>query len=123
LKNDLGFNKQLAWAGFGSLAFTALAQLPTLAAPGITLQGSFDGSKGTYPNAALTPAGNGLYYGTRFLGGAFDSGAIFAFDSGVPDANPVPGPLPLMGAAAAFGWSRRLLRRVQQVQPVFPIGR
>ena len=65
----------------------------------------------------------GLYYGTTFSGGADGLGAIFAFDSGVPDANPVPGPLPLMGAAAAFGWSRRLLRRVQQVQPVFPIGR
>jgi hypothetical protein len=28
----------------------------------------------------------------------------------------VPGPLPLMGAAAAFGWSRRLRRRVRQIQ-------
>ena len=26
---------------------------------------------------------------------------------------PVPGPLPLFGAGAAFGWSRRLRRRVQ----------
>lgn len=26
--------------------------------------------------------------------------------------NPVPGPLPLMGAAAAFGWSRKLRRRI-----------
>jgi hypothetical protein len=28
------------------------------------------------------------------------------------DASPVPGPLPLFGAAAAFGWSRRLRKRV-----------
>jgi hypothetical protein len=27
-------------------------------------------------------------------------------------AAPVPGPLPLFGAAAAFGWSRRLRRRI-----------
>lgn len=26
---------------------------------------------------------------------------------------PVPGPLPLFGAAAAFGWSRRLRRSIQ----------
>ncbi len=173
MKIDLGFNRQLAWAGFGSLAFTALAQLPTLAAPGITFQGSFDGSNGfflnaaltsagnglyygithqggannlgtifafdwatgsitlqgsfngsngAYPYAALTPAGNGLYYGTTAFGGANGNGAIFAFDSGVQAPNPVPGPLPLMGAAAAFGWCRRLRRRIHQVQPVFPIG-
>lgn len=29
-----------------------------------------------------------------------------------PPATPVPGPLPLLGAAAAFGWSRKLRRRV-----------
>ncbi len=29
-----------------------------------------------------------------------------------PPATPVPGPLPLFGAAAAFGWSRKLRRRV-----------
>jgi len=89
----------------------------------ITLQGSFDGSNGGAPKAALTPAGNGLYYGTTVFGGANNTGAIFAFESGVPDPNPVPGPLPLMGAGAAFGWSRRLRRRIQLVRPVFPIGR
>ena len=89
----------------------------------ISLQGSFDGSNGEAPKAALTPAGNGLYYGTTVFGGAYNTGAIFAFDSGVRDSNPVPGPLPLMGAGAAFGWSRRLRRRIQPVRPVFPIGR
>lgn len=28
-------------------------------------------------------------------------------------ATPVPGPLPLAGAAAAFGWTRRLRRRLR----------
>lgn len=32
--------------------------------------------------------------------------------SSLTPAASVPGPLPLMGAAAAFGWSRRLRRRV-----------
>ena len=89
----------------------------------ITLQDTFGGSDGAKPLAALTAAGNGIYYGTTVEGGANGDGAIFAFDSGVRDSNPVPGPLPLMGAGAAFGWSRRLRRRIQPVRPVFPIGR
>jgi len=88
----------------------------------ITLQDSFIGTNGAVPYAALTAAGNGIYYGTTSGGGALNSGSIFAFDSGVPDPNPVPGPLPLMGAGAAFGWSRRLRRRIQAVRPVFPVG-
>lgn len=31
------------------------------------------------------------------------------------DPDPVPGPLPLLGAASAFGWSRRLRRRAKSV--------
>jgi uncharacterized repeat protein (TIGR03803 family) len=89
----------------------------------ITLQGSFDGSNGADPFAALTAAGNGFYYGTTLSGGTNNYGTIYAFDSGVRDANPIPGPLPLMGAGAAFGWSRRLRRRIQPVRPLFPIGR
>jgi uncharacterized repeat protein (TIGR03803 family) len=89
----------------------------------ITLQDSFTGSNGSYPNAALTAAGNGIYYGTTQGGGANGMGSIFQFDSGVRNSNPVPGPLPLMGAGAAFGWSRRLRRRTRSVRPVFPIGR
>ena len=90
----------------------------------ITLLASFDGTNGSDPYgpyAALTAAGNGFFYGTTPNGGANNQGAIFAFDSGVRD--PVPGPLPLMGAGAAFGWSRRLRRRIQQVRPVFPMER
>jgi hypothetical protein len=29
-------------------------------------------------------------------------------------SNPVPGPLPVLGAGAAFGFSRRLRRRIQR---------
>ena len=90
----------------------------------INLLASFDGTNGSDPYgpyAALTAAGNGFFYGTTPIGGANNQGAIFAFDSGVRD--PVPGPLPLMGAGAAFGWSRRLRRRIRQVRPVVPMGR
>jgi len=30
-----------------------------------------------------------------------------------PPAQPVPGPLPLLGAASALAWSRRLRRRLR----------
>jgi uncharacterized repeat protein (TIGR03803 family) len=88
----------------------------------ITLKGSFDGANGAQPFAALTSAGNGKFYGTTAYGGVNGAGAIFEFDPGTNSA-PAPGPLPLLGAGAAFGWSRRLRRRIQPVRPVFPIGR
>lgn len=77
---------------------------------------SFDGSgNGMWPLAALTPAGNGKLYGTTFLGGANDLGGIFEFSDLDPTSvNPVPGPLPLLDMAAAYGWSRKLRRRIQQ---------
>jgi uncharacterized repeat protein (TIGR03803 family) len=87
----------------------------------ITLLASFDGSNGAEPYATLTAAGNGVYYGSTSKGGANDTGAIFEFDPNASSS--VPGPLPLMGAGAAYGWSRRLRRRIQAVRPVFPIGR
>ena len=71
-----------ALAGIGSLAVATLTPLPTVAAPGISLQGSFDGAiNGSGPYAALTAAGNGIYYGTTQNGGANGNGAIFKFDS------------------------------------------
>ena len=83
----------------------------------IILQASFDGSNGQNPTAALTAVGNGIFYGTTAIGGANNRGAIYAFDSGVRNPNPVPGPLPLVGIAAALGWSRPLRRRVAQANP------
>ena len=48
----------------------------------ISLKGSFtDTTNGAIPFAALTAAGNGLYYGTTYRGGANGQGAIYAFDS------------------------------------------
>lgn len=81
----------------------------------ITLLDSFTGVNGMNPNASLTAAGENLYFSTTFNGGAQDYGAIYAFNT---RATSVPGPLPFMGAGAAFGWSRQLRRRVRQAQSV-----
>ena len=81
---------------------------------GITVKASFDVLNGAQPAAALTSAGNGLFYGTTSFGGANNGGTIFEFSDPDPTPSPsVPGPLPLMGAAAACGWSRRLRRRIR----------
>jgi hypothetical protein len=92
----------------------SLNLIPTCGA--IIPKASFDGSgNGMWPLAALTPAGNGKLYGTTFLGGANDLGGIFEFSDLDPTSvNPVPGPLPLLDMAAAYGWSRKLRRRIQQ---------
>jgi hypothetical protein len=61
---------------------------------------------------------NGL--GNNTVRGVYaDSGSIYAatFGGGLSIApNPVPGPLPLLGAGAAFSWSRRLRRRLRATQ-------
>ena len=72
----------------------------------ITSLDSFTGANGAKPLDRLTAGAGGLYYGTTTLGGAENAGVIYSF-------NPVPGPLPLLGAGAALGWSRRLRRRMR----------
>lgn len=47
----------------------------------ITLLDSFTGTNGSVPFAALTPGGEGLYYGTTYSGGGQDLGSVFAFNS------------------------------------------
>lgn len=53
--------------------------------------------------------------------GTFDSGVFIASAAqrtpDAPNAASVPGPLPLLGAGTAFGWSRHLRRRVTKPQP------
>lgn len=48
--------------------------------------------------------------------GSLDSGVFLkggSITQTAPETDSVPGPLPLLGAAAAFGWSRRLRRRIR----------
>jgi ABC-type phosphate transport system substrate-binding protein len=67
---------------------------------------------------------NGL--GSNFMRGVYASGSsIYAATSGglsiaqLP-STPVPGPLPVAGAATAFGFSRKLRRRLRAAGTVSP---
>ena len=68
-------------------------------------------SSATFNNQTLTSLGfatTGLI-GTWSLTGTSETIQMFV---GNPPAAAVPGPLPLFGAGAAFGWSRRLRKRI-----------
>ena len=68
----------------------------------------------TFIGANVEPfPGNGV---SDYDFSGFNSGLVFArisdFNSNIAEVQHVPGPLPLLGAAAAFSWSRKLRRRV-----------
>jgi hypothetical protein len=50
--------------------------------------------------------------GTWTLAGTGDTINVVLGPPAAPQSTAVPGPLPLLGAAAAFGWTRRLRRRI-----------
>ena len=61
-----------------------------------------------------TPSGTNI--GSWYLGAdSRDASRIINVIVGAPPSSAVPGPLPLLGTAAAFGWSRRLRRRIDLV--------
>lgn len=47
----------------------------------ITLKASFDGTNGTNPSRSLIDLGDGLYYGTTWIGGSNNLGTLFTFNS------------------------------------------
>lgn len=64
---------------------------------------------GIWDNVALVPGLNIFSIKTTAYAPPFTSGGAFAYFSPVT----VPGPLPLLGAMAAFGYSRRLRAKVK----------
>lgn len=82
---------------------------------------------GLYAEAFLAQTANaGAYYTVakvQGLTGQPDSTVISGEPGGEPPIDPetqVPGPLPILGAASAWAFSRRLRRRVQVGQSVLP---
>ena len=86
---------------FGSLGLAGVAT-GYVSGNSIFSSATFNGQ--TLAGLGLTTPG---LLGTWSLVGGSDSIRVIL---GAPA--PVPGPLPLLGAAAAFGWSRRLRRRI-----------
>lgn len=86
---------------FGKLGFAGVAT-GYVSGNSIFSSATFNGQ--TLAGLGLTTPG---LLGTWSLVGGSDSIQVIL---GAPA--PVPGPLPLLGAAAAFGWSRRMRRRI-----------
>ncbi len=72
----------------------------------IVSSATFNGQ--TLAGLGFTPSLSGLI-GTWTLDGTSESIQVIL---GAPEPEVVPGPLPLFGAAAAFGWSRKLRKRI-----------
>lgn len=97
----------------GTPTATGTSQLPTVTGG---TQIGFEtvglGRLFTYVGSASLTAGTAKVYLVVKDKGLF-TGVIIS-----EEAKLVPAPLPLLGAGAAFGWSRRLRRRVRGVQQV-----
>jgi hypothetical protein len=52
--------------------------------------------------------------GSWTLTGTSETITLCVANPGTPCGTPVPGPLPLLGASVAFGWTRQLRRRISQ---------
>ncbi len=70
-------------------------------------------------NEIFTITGTGGGRGTSSTE-ALLSGLVVRTLADAPASSNVPGPLPLLGAMAAFGWSRRLRSRLSHADPVVP---
>jgi hypothetical protein len=74
-----------------------------------------------FSNGSISPT---IDVGNLPSGYALIPGTLIAFKASVndlggytPPATPVPGPLPLAGALAGLGWSRRLRQRLAGLRP------
>jgi hypothetical protein len=68
----------------------------------------WDDTLSTSGFGSISPVRNRSDDGGSTWGTGFSTFAILKIE-----ADPVPGPLPVLGASAAFGWSRRLRRRLK----------
>jgi hypothetical protein len=78
--------------------------LPAAYASGSSFFGTSTFSNQTFASLGLTP---GTYDWVWGSGATSDSYRLI-----ISNSSDVPGPMPLFGAGAAFGWSRKLRRRI-----------
>jgi hypothetical protein len=97
-------------ASFNGIIFTSLDSLGLASAsvdPGTTMVG-FDNSRVSFNDNQILINWNGLSYNTGTT-------VKVNFTS-----IPAPGPLPVLGAAAAFGFSRKLRKRIKATRTTVP---
>ena len=113
------------FSGSGTTSFTLVANPVALAGGPVGTLITFSpssktGSQGNvWPAAAITSwnfTTDTGYTGSMnfsFLSqGTTSTQFSWSAQSSINDPNPVPGPLPILGAGSAFAWSRRLRKRV-----------
>lgn len=107
---------QMPWFGSQGLANQFAQAVGTqLGTPNFNLFSPFY----AYQAVSNSVTGSWLNSGGLNQGGAgFTDSRTYAIATALPSgsASSVPGPLPLFGAAAAFGWSRRLRLRITVTQ-------
>jgi hypothetical protein len=95
-----------------SILTTSLASSGLPLAPTLTLTGT--SSTTTNQNASFNPSLSTLTFTQNFSINALGADETFQITGTFrAKANPVPGPLPLLGAATAFGLSRKLRSRIR----------
>ncbi len=117
LRVGLG-NPLLSWGDPGS----PLVSTETLFDKQVDTSYAFTNPFIVQANQILTISGTGGGRGTSSTEVLLSGLVVRAFPQEPPAASNVPGPLPLLGAMAAFGWSRRLRSRLSPAGPTVSPG-
>jgi hypothetical protein len=102
---------EMPWFGNSSLAQQFAAALGS----GLGLPNGSGNAGPLFAYSATSSLVSVVYYRPFLTTGLSVPSSVnytFAVSAQAPSPSAVPGPLPLFGAAAAFGWSRRLRSRV-----------
>jgi hypothetical protein len=67
----------------------------------------------SFGNSVAISGNNALIGAPRDATGGGDAGSAYLYAMPAPPVQKVPGPLPVLGAAAAFGFSRKLRKRIK----------
>jgi len=113
LLSGLTFNEaqsNLTGSTLGGGSRTTTLTSPGLTGPATTMSGS---SVDVPFNPGLTSQTFTQTFNFSFAMAPDNLSAVGGSFNAIPASTPVPGPLPLMGAAAAFGFSRKLRARIR----------
>lgn len=134
LLDTVTFNGGDAYPIVGSYAWIPIPQRTLAGTPGDPAVGYIIGAEGSFTNPPVGQQGAFTTSTYNFASPFFTEGNGFSYDTGGippfpqpvnfdpavlnngffnPNLSLVPGPLPVLGAAAGFGWTRRLRKRIR----------